>query len=58
LAKDKQNKHKAAETTSASGKMRRKEFEKELAKLQALCRRSDNWLVAALGAHEVLNGTY
>jgi hypothetical protein len=34
LAKDKQKKHDAAEVTVTSGKMPRKEFEKELAKLQ------------------------
>ena len=35
MAKAKQEKHDAAEATAASGKMSRKEFEKELAKLQA-----------------------
>ena len=34
LAKDEQEKHEAAEASSAPGKMSRKEFEKELAKLQ------------------------
>ena len=34
MAKDKQKKHEASDTTAASGKMRRKEFEKELGKLQ------------------------
>ena len=34
MAKDKQKIHKIAESTAASGKMGRKEFEKELAKLQ------------------------
>ena len=35
MAKDKQKKHEAAGSTAASGKMKRKEFEKELAKLHA-----------------------
>ena len=34
MAKDKQKKHESAEEKAASGKMKRKEFEKELAKLQ------------------------
>jgi polyphosphate kinase len=34
MAKDKQKKHQSAEEKAASGKMKRKEFEKELAKLQ------------------------
>jgi polyphosphate kinase 2 len=46
LAKDKQTKHKAAETTSASGKMIRKEFEKELAKLQVELVQLQTWVQA------------
>jgi hypothetical protein len=34
MAKDEQKKHESAEEKAASGKMKRKEFEKELAKLQ------------------------
>jgi hypothetical protein len=34
MAKDKQKKHESAEEEAASGRMKRKEFEKELAKLQ------------------------
>jgi polyphosphate kinase 2 (PPK2 family) len=46
LAKDKQKKHEAAEATSASGKMSRKEFEKELAKLQVELVRLQTWVQA------------
>jgi hypothetical protein len=46
LAKDKQKKREAAETTSASGKMSRKEFEKELAKLQVELVRLQTWVQA------------
>jgi hypothetical protein len=39
MAKDKQKKHEAAGSTGTSGKMKRKEFETELAKLQlSACR--------------------
>jgi polyphosphate kinase len=43
LAKDKQRKHESAEA-SAPGKMRRKEFEKELAKLQVELVRLQTWV--------------
>jgi polyphosphate kinase 2 len=46
MAKDKQKKHEAAEATSASGKMSRKEFEKELAKLQVELVRLQTWVQA------------
>jgi hypothetical protein len=38
MAKDKQQKHDVAETNAASSKIKRKEFEKDLAKLQELTR--------------------
>jgi polyphosphate kinase 2 len=53
LARDEQKKHKAAETTSASGKMRRKEFEKELEKLQVELVRLQTW-VQAKGARVIV----
>jgi polyphosphate kinase len=46
LAKDEQKKHKAAEMTSASDKMSRKKFEKELAKLQVELVRLQTWVQA------------
>jgi polyphosphate kinase len=46
LAKDKQRKHESAEASSAPGKMRRKEFEKELAKLQVELVRLQTWVQA------------
>jgi hypothetical protein len=36
MAKNKHKKHEAAEVTTVSGKMSRKEFDKELGKLQVL----------------------
>jgi polyphosphate kinase len=44
MAKDKQKKHEAAEATAASAKMRSKEFEKELAKLQVELTRLQTWV--------------
>ena len=44
MAKDKQKKHEAAGATAASGKMKRKEFEKELAKLQVELTRLQTWV--------------
>jgi polyphosphate kinase len=44
LAKDKQKKHAATDATAASGKMSRKEFEKELAKLQVELVRLQTWV--------------
>ena len=46
MAKDKQKKHESAEEKSASGKMKRKEFEKELAKLQVELVRLQTWVRA------------
>jgi polyphosphate kinase 2 len=46
MAKDKQQKHDAAETNAASSKMKRKEFEKELAKLQVELTRLQTWVQA------------
>jgi polyphosphate kinase 2 len=46
MAKDKQKKHEAAEATAPSGKMSRKEFEKELAKLQVELTRLQTWVQA------------
>ena len=53
MAKDKQKKHEAAEATAASGKMSRKEFEKELAKLQVELTRLQTW-VKAKGARVIV----
>ena len=53
MAKDKQKKHEAAEATAASGKMSRKEFEKELAKLQVELTRLQTW-VQAKGARVIV----
>src|SRR5215469_11008540 len=53
MAKDKQKKHEAAEAPAASGKMRRKEFEKELAKLQVELTRLQTW-VKAKGARVIV----
>jgi polyphosphate kinase 2 len=44
MAKDKRKKHEASETTAASGKMSRKEFEKELANLQVELTRLQTWV--------------
>src|SRR6476659_7013945 len=44
MAKDKQDKNEAATATGASDKMRRKEFEKELAKLQVELTRLQTWV--------------
>src|SRR5580765_7354523 len=44
MAKPKHEKHDAAEATAASGKMSRKEFEKELAKLQVELTRLQTWV--------------
>ena len=49
MAKDKQQKHDVAETNAASSKIKRKEFEKELAKLQVELTRLQTW-VKATGA--------
>src|SRR5215469_94313 len=46
MAKDKQKEHEASETTAASGKMRSKEFEKELVKLQVELTRLQTWVQA------------
>jgi len=46
LEKDEQKNHKAAEMTSASDKMSRKKFEKELAKLQLELVRLQTWVQA------------
>ena len=53
MAKDKQKKHEAAGSTAASGKMSRKEFEKELAKLQVELTRLQTW-VKATGARVIV----
>jgi polyphosphate kinase 2 len=47
MAKGKQQKHDVAEAKSASGKMTRKEFEKELAKLQVELTRLQTWVQAS-----------
>ena len=46
MAKDKQQKHDVAETKAASSKIKRKEFEKELAKLQVELTRLQAWAQA------------
>jgi len=46
MSKDKQKKHEADEATTASGKMSRKEFEKELAKFQVELTRLQAWVQA------------
>jgi polyphosphate kinase 2 len=53
MAKHKQKKHEAAVTTVDSGKMGRKEFEKELAKLQVELTRLQTW-VQAEGARVIV----
>lgn len=53
MAKDKQKKQEAAEVTAASGKISRKEFEKELAKLQVELTRLQTW-VQATGARIIV----
>ena len=53
LAKDEQEKHEAAESSSATGKMSRKEFEKELANLQVELVRLQTW-VQATGARVIV----
>ena len=47
MAKDKQQNHSVAERKAASAKMKRKEFEKELAKLQVELTRLQTWVQAA-----------
>ena len=44
MSKDKQKKREVVEATAASGKMSRKEFEKELAKLQVELTRLQTWV--------------
>src|SRR5512132_1310355 len=46
MAKDKQKKHETIEESNASGKISRKEFEKELAKLQVELVRLQTWVQA------------
>jgi polyphosphate kinase 2 (PPK2 family) len=46
MAKDKQQKHEVAGANAASSKMRRQEFEKELAKLQVELTRLQTWVQA------------
>ena len=46
MAKDNQKKHETAEATAAFAKMSRKEFEKELAKLQVELVRLQTWVQA------------
>jgi Polyphosphate kinase 2 (PPK2) len=46
MAKDKRKKHETAEEKAASGKMKRKEFEKELGKLQVELVRLQTWVRA------------
>ena len=53
MAKDKQEKHEAAEASSTPGKISRKEFEKELAKLQVELVRLQTW-VQAKGARVIV----
>ena len=53
MAKDKQKKHEADETPTPSGRMSRKEFEKELARLQIELTRLQAW-VKAEGARIVV----
>ena len=53
MAKDKQHKRDAAGAKAVSGKMRRKEFEKELAKLQVELTRLQTW-VQATGARIIV----
>src|SRR5262245_65849648 len=53
MAKDKQQKHDVAGAKAASSKMKRKEFEKELAKLQVELTRLQTW-VQAKGARVIV----
>src|SRR5262245_25854407 len=53
MAKDKQQKHDVAGAKAASSKMKRKEFEKELAKLQVELTRLQTW-VQATGARIIV----
>jgi polyphosphate kinase 2 len=53
MAKDKQRKHDVAETNAASSKIKRKDFEKELAKLQVELTRLQTW-VKATGARVIV----
>ena len=46
MAKDKQQKHDVAKTNAVSSKMKRKEFEKELTKLQIELTRLQTWVQA------------
>ena len=51
MAKDKRKKHESAEGKAVSGKMKRKEFEKELAKLQVELVRLQTWVRAEVVRH-------
>src|SRR5215472_11388632 len=53
MAKDKQKKHEASDKTAAPGRMRRKEFEKELGKRQVELTRLQTW-VKAEGARVIV----
>lgn len=53
MVKDRQHKHDRAEAAAASGKISRKEFEKELAKLQVELTRLQTW-VKAKGARVIV----
>src|SRR5438874_10422956 len=53
MMKDKEKKNEAAGATAASGKMSRKEFDKELAKLQVELTRLQTW-VKAKGARVIV----
>jgi polyphosphate kinase 2 len=53
MGKNKQKKHRTANTTAGSGKMSRKEFEKELARLQVELTRLQTW-VQAEGARLII----
>jgi polyphosphate kinase len=53
MAKDKHKKHEATDAKAASGKMKRKDFEKELAKLQVELVRLQTW-VRATGARLIV----
>jgi polyphosphate kinase 2 len=53
MAKDKQKIHEAAGSTAAPGKLKRKEFERELAKLQVELTRLQTW-IKATGARVIV----
>ena len=53
MGKNKRQEHEVAEATETSGKMSRKEFEKELAKLQVELTRLQTW-VRATGARVIV----